>query len=175
MDKLNYKIQTWSNNPILRTISQQIEKIDQNIVSFCKDLLKEMWLNKGVWLAAPQVWENIRIIATSQRQKKKNENKFLGSTIMINPEILQKSNEMIVYEEACISLPDIIWNVKRHKNIVVQFMDIKWNKQTKKYKDFNSIIIQHEIDHLNWILFVDKLLKNKAKNKKAESHHNPAL
>ena len=181
MDKLGYNIQVWNNNPILRTISQQVEKIDQNIISFCRNLLREMRLNKWVWLAAPQIWNNIRIISTTQRQKRQRggkKNKLLGETIMINPKILEKSNEMIVYEEACISLPDKTGNVKRHKIIIVEFTDIKWNKQKRKYKDFNAVIIQHEIDHLDWILFTDKLCKNKSqknKNKKTESNSNSAL
>ena len=124
-----------------------------------------MWKNKGVGLAAPQVGENIRVIATSQREKKKTKDILLGETIMINPKIVNKSKEMIVWEEACISLPNCTGNVKRHKNITVEFLDINGKKQKQKYKEFNAVIIQHEMDHLDGILFIDKLVKKKSEKK----------
>ena len=83
------RVQTGINNPILRNISEEIEEIDQDLIVFCHKLLVLMYQNKGVWLAAPQVGENIRVIATSQRDKKKTKDKFLGETIMINPKILK--------------------------------------------------------------------------------------
>jgi peptide deformylase len=114
-----------------------------------------------VGLAAPQIGKNIRIIATTQWVRKNNKNKLINETIMINPNITKKSKEMVIAEEACLSVPDVYGNVKRHKNIVIEYMDSKGNKQTKKLKDFNATIIQHEIDHLNGVLFVDKLIPKK--------------
>ena len=70
-------VQTGINNPILRTISDEIEEVNQEIVEFCNKLLVAMRKNKGVGLAAPQVGENLRIIATSQREKKKTKDKLL--------------------------------------------------------------------------------------------------
>ena len=166
---MNYavkKIQTGMNNPILRTVSEEIEEISQELVEFCNKLLVLMYQNKGVGLAAPQVGENIRIISTSQRDKKKTKDKLLWTTIMINPKILDRSKEMILWEEACISLPNCTGMVKRHKAITVEFMDLKGKKQNKKYKEFNAVIIQHEIDHLDGILFMDKVVKPKSGKKK---------
>ena len=125
--------------------------------------------NKWVGLAAPQVGENIRVIATSQREHKKNKDKLLWETIMINPSITNTSKETILREEACISLPNCTGMVKRHKTIQVEFLDIHGKKQKQKYKDFNAVIIQHEIDHLDGILFVDKLVKTPNKNIKKQS------
>jgi len=78
---------------------------------------------------------------------------------MINPMITDKSKEMITGEEACLSVPDVFGLVRRHKNIVVEYLDAKGNKQKKKLKDFNATIIQHEMDHLDGVLFVDKMTK----------------
>jgi len=153
------------NNPILRTISEEIQEIDQELIIFCHKLIVLMYQNKGVWLAAPQVGENIRVIATSQRDRKKTKDKFLGETIMINPKIIEKSKETILREEACISLPNCTGMVRRHKAITVEFMDIKGKKQNKKYKEFNAVIIQHEIDHLDGVLFMDKVVKMPEKKK----------
>ena len=85
---------------------------------------------------------------------------------MINPIITEKSKETIIWEEACISLPDCIGKVKRHKNIQVEFLSSEGKKKTKKYKNFNAVIIQHEIDHLNGILFMDKIEPEKKKKRK---------
>lgn len=71
------KIQTGMNNPILRSTSEEIEEISEELIQFCDKLLIEMYQNKGVGLAAPQVGENIRVIATSQREKKPRKDKFL--------------------------------------------------------------------------------------------------
>ncbi|EKD25666.1 MAG: hypothetical protein ACD_80C00005G0001, partial [uncultured bacterium (gcode 4)] len=92
--------------------------------------------------------------------------KLLGETIMINPKIVDKSKETILREEACISLPNAIGMVRRHRGITVEFLDLKGKKQNKKYKEFNAVIIQHEIDHLDGVLFMDKLVKVAEKKKK---------
>lgn len=120
-----------------------------------------MYTNDGVWLAAPQIGKNIRVIATTQREKKGKDNKLVGEVIMINPVIIEQSKEKITAEEACLSVPNVFGYVKRYKSIVVEYTDTKGNKQKKKLKDFNATIIQHEIDHLDGILFVDKTIKEK--------------
>lgn len=159
------KVQTGINNPILRSISEEVKEIDQDLVLFSHKLLVMMYENKGVGLAAPQIGENIRIIATTQREKKKTKDKFLGETVMINPKITERSKEMILREEACISLPNCTGMVRRHHSITVEFIDLKGKKQTKKYKEFNAVIIQHEIDHLDGVLFMDKVIEVKGKKK----------
>lgn len=85
---------------------------------------------------------------------------------MINPEIIEKSQEMIVEEEACLSLPDLRGNVARHKKITVSYLDEDGKAKTKKYSDFDAIIIQHEIDHLDGVLFIDKMIQSGKKTKK---------
>ncbi len=161
------RIQTGINNPILRSISEEIKEFDEELALFCKKLQVLMWQNKGVGLAAPQVGENIRIIATSQRERKKTKDKLLWETIMINPKIIAKSKETILWEEACISLPNATGMVRRHRDIHIEFMDIKGEKQSKKYKEFNAVIIQHEMDHLDGILFMDKIVEKKPEKKKS--------
>lgn len=155
-----YPIQTWVNNPILRRVSIKIEKIDDDIKIFGEELLELMQLNDGAWLAAPQIWKSIRVIATTQWKETKKDLKFLWETLMINPEIIEKSKEMLISDEACLSLPNLKGNVKRHKSIVVEYLDINWKKCVKKLKGLNAFIVQHEYDHLDGILFVDRLIKN---------------
>ena len=153
----SYQILTWKNNPILRTKSDYIEEIDEEVRFFWNILLKLMRRYDWVWLAAPQVGKNIRMIATTQRAKPRKE--LMSETVMINPEIIEKSEKIITYEEACLSLPDLGGKVKRHENIVVKYTDLDWKEKIIKLKWFNSVIVQHEIDHLDGILFIDRAIK----------------
>jgi len=153
-------LQKGENNPILRSMSEEIQEISGYIKNLAKQLENHMFERDGVGLAAPQIGINLRIIATTQRKK----DKLKSETIMINPTITEKSTKMTIEEEACLSLPKNIWKVKRYQSIKVTFTDIKWNQQSKKYKNLNAIIIQHEIDHLDWILFIDRIVQNNQKN-----------
>jgi len=161
-----YTIQTWTNNEILRKKSKEITKIDEDLINLWNDMINLMYENDWVGLAAPQIWKNIRMIAVTSRKETKKWPELASETIMINPIITEKSNEMIIEKEACLSVPDVIGYVKRHKSITVEYTDVNWHKRTKKLKDYNSVIIQHEVDHLNGILFTDKLETNYKENKK---------
>jgi peptide deformylase len=162
---MKYHIQTGVNNPILRTKSVEVDKIDNELIEFFLALRKMMYTNDGVGLAAPQIGKNIRVIATTQREKKGKDNKMLGETIMINPVLTEISKETFLAEEACLSVPDVFGYVRRHKSVIVEYTDIRGNRQKKKLKDFNATVIQHEIDHLDGILFVDKVVKQKPNKK----------
>ncbi|NOZ45005.1 MAG: peptide deformylase [bacterium] len=139
----------------MRSVSEPINLIDEYIQSFGKNLMRLMYKWDGVGLAAPQIGRNLRMIAVTQWKK----NKIIKEMIMINPEILETSKETLIDEEACLSLPDIFGDVKRYQNIVVSYQDIKGNKQERKFTHMDARVIQHEIDHLNGILFIDKLVK----------------
>lgn len=153
-----YPIQTGVNNKILRAKNKKIEVIDNDLKSFADDLLELMYEYDGVWLAAPQIGKNIRMIAITTWKETKKWTERASEQIMLNPKIIEKSDEMVISEEACLSLPNIVGDVKRHKNITVEFTNIKWQKKTKKLKNYNAFIVQHEIDHLDGILFVDKVI-----------------
>ncbi|HPC34154.1 MAG TPA: peptide deformylase [Candidatus Absconditabacterales bacterium] len=154
-----YPIQTGLDNKILRKKSKKIDSIDQDILEFAEILMELMYEYDGVGLAAPQIGRNIRMIAITYWKETKKGHERIDEDIMINPEIIEKSNEMLVSEEACLSVPDVIGKVKRHQNIVVEYLDIFGRKKKKKLRNYNACIVQHEIDHLDAILFVDKLIK----------------
>ena len=153
-----YPLQLWANNPILREICKPVKIFDKKLEAFCENLISLMVEYDGVWLAAPQVWQTIRLFATSTWKDTKKWQELVKEYVMINPEIIEKSEELVVSEEACLSLPWEIWNVKRHKKITVEYFDPKWNKKTKKLQWFNSFIVQHELDHLDWVLYIDKTI-----------------
>ena len=164
LDKLKifYPLETWKENSILRAWWKTISKIDDEIRDFADILMELMRAYDGVWLAAPQIGKNIAMIATTQWKKMPSgehaEKDFLWETLLINPSIVESSQEMQVSEEACLSVPGEQGNVQRHQRIVVKFQDKKGRWKKQKYSGFNACILQHEIDHLKGILFTDKLI-----------------
>jgi len=156
--KQNYPIQTWLNNPILRKKSESInisEIKSDEIQDFAQILFAAMELYDGIWLAAPQIWLNKRMIAVCQLDK--SEKNVVWADVLINPEIIEKSWEYIS-EEACLSLPGLEWKVKRYNYVKVKYYDIDRKEKTIEATKLNAAILQHEIDHLDWILFWDKVI-----------------
>lgn len=159
--KQNYPIQTWINNDILRKKSKKIKNITDSIYDFSEILAKWMEIYDGIGLAAPQIWENIRMIAVCKLNKKND--KIIKQTILINPEIIEKSSKTIVEEEWCLSLPWINWKVKRNYKVKVKYTNIYWKIEEIEELWTNAWILQHEIDHLDGILFWDKIIKDEKK------------
>ena len=160
--KIFYPLHTWENNKILRKKSDKVDIFDDEIKDFAEILLDLMYAYDWVGLAAPQVGKNIRVIATTQRKEikkwRKTDKKIIWETAMINPEILEHSEEMKKWEEACLSVPGLCWDVERWTWIVVKYQDKKWKTHIQKYTWFSAVVIQHEMDHLEWILFTDKVI-----------------
>ncbi len=160
--KEKYPIQTGLNNPILRKKSEDISNITDEIKEFTEILHRWMELYDGIWLAAPQIWVNKRVIAVCQLNKK--EDKVISSNILINPKIINKSPKTFVQEEGCLSLPGMEWDVKRHFKIKIEYLDVNGKKHEMNATWLNAAILQHEIDHLDWILFWDKVIEKKSPN-----------
>ena len=160
--KAFFPLQTWENNKILRKKCEKVDIFDEEITDFCDILIELMYAYDWVGLAAPQVGKNIRVIATTQWKEERKWNKkkrhIISETAMVNPEILEHSEEMKKWEEACLSVPGLCWDVERWTRIVVKYQDRKWKEHIQKYNWFSAIVIQHEMDHLEWILFTDKVI-----------------
>ena len=160
--KVFYPLQTWEDNKILRKKSEKVDIFDDEIREFSEILLDLMYAYDWVGLAAPQVGKNIRVIATTQwkeiKKWRKTDKEIIGETAMINPEILDHSDEKKKWEEACLSVPWFCGDVERWTRIVVRFQDKKWKDHVQKYTWFSAVVIQHEMDHLEWILFTDKTI-----------------
>ena len=159
--KAFYPLETWENNKILRKKSDKVDIFDDEVKEFAEILLDLMYAYDGVGLAAPQVGKNIRIIATTQRKETKKWHKknkeIIWETAMINPEIVEHSEEKKKWEEACLSVPGLCGDVERWTRIVVKYQDKKWKQHVQKYTWFSAVVIQHEMDHLDGILFTDKV------------------
>ncbi len=155
-------IETGKNNKVLRTICSPIKtdewkkyaKLGREMVAYIKNP-DHAW----VGLAAPQVWVEKRIIVVSLLHDWDDEN--FSTVLMINPEILEASSELTQeVEEWCLSLPRTKkWYVARHENIKLKYFDEKQQEKVIKLSGLASVIVQHEIDHLNGVLYIDKLVK----------------
>ena len=139
---------------ILRLKAVEITEIDDALKEFAEDLVNTMYHRDGVGLAAPQVGVSKRMIAIDP---------FWGSNInkrdpliMINPAI-EKSDGETDTEEGCISVPDIYAKVTRPSEVKVSFTTLDGEKRLVKYSGFPAVVVQHEIDHLNGVLFTDHL------------------
>lgn len=144
-------------NSILRkkSVKIDIEKLDsQKFQEFCFDLASTMQKKDGAGLAAPQVGKNIRLIAI---------NSVDGSIIMINPRITKKSWAKEWDMEGCLSVPNTFGKVRRHKKIKYVYCNNTGDQKSMEAKGLMARIIQHEFDHLDGILFIDKA-KNITKN-----------
>lgn len=154
------KIQTWTENEILRKVSEVIKTSEFNkYIKLGREMIKYVKNpdNKSVWLAAPQIWENKRLIVVSLLKNRDDEN--FSTVMMINPEILEKSNDTDLENEWCLSLPWKKWEVERYKSLKLSYFDENKSKKTLVLSWVSARIVQHEIDHLDWILFIDKVLK----------------
>ena len=153
------KIETWDKNNILRDMSEEIKASEiKRYARLGNEMIKYIKNPRNWWcgLAGPQVWHNKRIIVVNLLKDWKDEN--FKTIMMINPKILEHSKEKNLGIEWCLSVPWKKWKVERWDTIKLKYIDKKWKTNTVIYDDLSSRIVQHEIDHLDWILFTDKLV-----------------
>lgn len=133
---------------LLRKKSRVVNEIDKRTATLISDMLDTMYASDGVGLAAPQVGVLKRIAVVDIGE---------GYYVLINPEISKSEGEYID-EEGCLSIPGEFGEIKRAKKITVKAIDETGNKIELKAEDLLARVIQHEIDHLDGILFVDKII-----------------
>jgi len=139
-------------NLILRTKAKEIAQITPEIVQLILDMAQTMKENKGLGLAAPQVNQSVRLCLISTEN---------GPLPLINPKILWKSLRKEVEEEGCLSCPGVWGLVKRSKIIYVKALNQEGKVISFRAEGLFARVIQHEVDHLNGILIIDKFVKEK--------------
>ena len=144
-------------DPILRKKCSPLEKVDDQTRKLMKDMLKTMYEDPGIGLAAIQIGilKRIVVIDISKDEEKKS------PLFLINPEITFRSKKTSVYEEGCLSLPGQFAEIERPAECYLKYLDFDGKTKELKADGLLSTCIQHEVDHLNGILFIDYLSKLK--------------
>lgn len=135
-------------NPILRKRCEEIKEITMEIENLSQEMIKIIVENKGIGLAAPQVGELERIIVV-QAEK--------GPEVFFNPKIIKKSKETEIGEEGCLSFPGLFLKIKRAEKVEVEALNIQGGAIQMKVEGLTARVFQHEIEHLDGILFIDKI------------------
>lgn len=135
-------------DPILRKKCKEVKEVTEEIKKLSQEMIEVMIKGQGIGLAAPQVGELKRIIAI-QAEK--------SSVVFINPQVLKKSREHEFLEEGCLSFPGLWLKIKRPKKIEVEALTVDGKKIKIKAQGIFAQILQHEIDHLDGILFIDRI------------------
>lgn len=142
-------------DPVLRKISKEVPKITPNVLKLINNMLETMYEYNGVGLAAPQVGVLKRIIVVDIGE---------GPIALINPEILEREGSQIG-QEGCLSCPDMWGDVDRAKHIKIKGITPKGEEITFEADDYLARALQHECDHLDGVLFIDKVQKLKVRRR----------
>ena len=144
-------------NKVLRQISFKVENVDKDIQKLMDDLLETLYVAPGIGLAAIQIGipKRVIVIDLSRDEEKKNPMYF------VNPEIVWKSEDQSIYEEGCLSVPNQFAEIYRPKKCHIKYLDYDGNPKEIKFEGLMATCMQHEIDHLEGILFIDYLSKLK--------------
>jgi len=151
-------------DPRLRTKAKAVAEVDSSITAIIDDMIATMYAEKGVGLAATQVNIHQRIVVMDTSEESDQ------PVVLINPEIIAKSDNTAINEEGCLSVPGTYAKVDRHETCTVKALDRHGKEFSIDASGLQSICIQHELDHLNGVLFVDYLspLKRQRIQKKLE-------
>ncbi|PLX99116.1 MAG: peptide deformylase [Desulfuromonas sp.] len=144
-------------DPVLKEICTPVERLDAETDGLIQDLIDTM-IDAGhsVGVAAPQIGVTRRVVVVDVSASKMGKDNNHGLLTMINPEIIRREGSKVM-REGCMSVPDYTGNVTRAKSIVVQFLDRDGRERVINSKGFEAIAIQHELDHLDGFLFLDRV------------------
>jgi peptide deformylase len=141
----------------LRSVSKPVTGINDEIRTLVADMFETMYKAPGIGLAAIQVAVPVRVVVMDLSKKEEKSE----PRVFINPEIIWKSEEISTYEEGCLSIPDIHEDVERPARVKVKYLDLEGKPQEADAGGLFATCIQHELDHLNGVLFIDHISKLK--------------
>jgi peptide deformylase len=144
-------------DPILRQLSKPVERIDDDVRRFADDMLETMYDAPGIGLAAIQIGEPRRMVVIDLAK----EDQPKEPHVFINPEIVASGDGISVYEEGCLSIPEYYAEVERPDTVTVKYLDRDGAEQLIVADGLMATCLQHEIDHLNGVLFIDHISKLK--------------
>ena len=144
-------------NPVLKQVSQPVETVDDDLRALIDDMLETMYAAPGIGLAAIQIGVPKRVIVMDlARPEEEPQPRYY-----VNPEILWASEETAPYEEGCLSVPEIYDEVERPSHVKLRYLDYNGKVVEEDAEGLYAVCIQHEMDHLNGVLFIDHLSRLK--------------
>jgi peptide deformylase len=157
-------------DPMLKLASKPVERVDDALRALMDDMLETMYAAPGIGLAAIQIGEPVRVIVMDLAREEEPP----APRHFVNPEILWASEETAPYEEGCLSVPEIYDEVQRPAKVRLRYLDYQGETVEEEAEGLYAVCIQHEMDHLNGVLFIDHLSRLKrdravAKVKKQQS------
>tara|TARA_R110000751_G_scaffold71441_2_gene144651 strand:- start:10295 stop:10828 length:534 start_codon:yes stop_codon:yes gene_type:complete len=144
-------------DPVLRRQSDPIERVDDAVLALADDMLETMYDAPGIGLAAVQVGIPRRLLVVDCSREDEDQ----APMVFINPQVVASSDERSTYEEGCLSIPDYYAEVERPMQVTVDYVDRLGKQQQIEADGLLATCLQHEIDHLNGILFIDHISKLK--------------
>ena len=144
-------------DPRLKKKCKPVDSVDAEVRQLMDDMLETMYDAPGIGLAAPQIGISRRLIVMDPAK----DDAPKTPVFMVNPEILHRSDELRVHEEGCLSIPDFTAEIERPAKTRVTYIDREGGKQEIELQGIWSTLVQHEIDHLNGVLFIDYLSRLK--------------
>jgi peptide deformylase len=145
----------------LRLVSKPIEKVTPEIRKLADDMFETMYEAPGIGLAAIQIAQPLRLITMDLAKKSEDGETTPVPRVFINPEIVSSSEELSIYEEGCLSIPEYYEEIERPAKVRVRYLDLDGKLHEEDADGLYATCIQHEIDHLNGVLFIDYLSKLK--------------
>ncbi len=143
-------------NPVLRARARKVRSVSPALRRLIGDMIETMRAAPGVGLAAPQVGVSQRVIVVEYADDARADDAPPKLYAVVNPEIVRRSTDMLPGTEGCLSIPGYLGEVERHQTITVRGLDRNGNPFRLKAKDWLARIFQHEIDHLDGVLFIDR-------------------
>lgn len=145
-------------DPVLRKKTEKIEIFDDELKQFVKDMEETMFAARGIGLAAPQVHRSVRVFIVNIPEKdEKGEWQPTDTHIFINPKIIDFSRETWNEQEGCLSIPKLYDEINRPIRVTVEAQDLEGQIFTKEYVGWHAKTILHENDHINGVLFIDRI------------------
>ena len=140
-------------DPVLRKKTVKVTAFDEELTKLVEDMADTMYDAPGIGLAAPQIGRSVKLIVVDTTVQIDGEKEYMS---IVNPEIIAHEGIQLD-EEGCLSVPELTANVKRYKRITVSYQNLEGHTQEFSTEGRFSVVLQHEIDHLNGILFLDHL------------------
>lgn len=145
-------------HPVLRKVAEDIDRDYPDLNNLISDLFETMYYSDGLGLAAPQIGKSIRIFVIDGKALSEDDPELADfKKVFINAHIKERTGDLELLSEGCLSIPNLREEVNRENHIRIEYYDENWEFHDEEYNGFKARVIQHEYDHLDGIMFTDRV------------------